>query len=463
MKKISLLTVLLLIAIVSFSDSKITRGPNVGEIYFIGPTHTGLGLYYSTDFGQTAICVDSTFTSSIMSICADKTEGVIYYVTMQTSLYYSDDYGQLGSWELRNSGIKIYINSGRNEGEIYSNISKKSIDYGQNFYYNTCNGYFGEGIDTEIDNMENNGYTCVYSIYNSDTIFLLHSDDDFENVQVIQEFNYHWSNDVDISRGLEPGELYFMNFSLGELYYSDDFCQEFDYTDSFNFSSDYNIELVGGQQSGELFLIYNFVNQMWINAHIYIYHSTNYGKTFEVYHPFYKGNEPVLANFSTISKEIHLTTPVEFSNFSIGNIFEYQWDFDNDGAIDSFDESPTYIYQDTGWYSVKLSVVGQDSTNSFVKQNYIHVIDTTTKITTNIMSSISFSPNPFENNLTISSTNSYEYYSISIYNLKGRKVFETYKQNTESITINTIALNPGVYILNISSQNNSSNYKIIKK
>ncbi|MCD4698215.1 MAG: hypothetical protein K8S16_18475 [Bacteroidales bacterium] len=270
MKRISLLTVLLLIAIVSYSDSKITRGPNVGEIYFIGPTHTGLGLYYSTDFGQTAICVDSTFTSSIMSICADKTEGVVYYVTMQTSFYHSDDYGQAGSWELRNSGIKIYINSGRNEGEIYSSISKKSTDYGQNFYYNSCNGWFGNGIDSEIDNMENHGYTCVYSMYIADTIFLLHSDDDFENVQVIQEFNYHWSNDVDISRGIEPGEIYFMNFSLGEMFYSDDFCQEFDYTDNFNLSNDYNVEIVGGQQEGELYLIYNFINQMWLNAHIYI-------------------------------------------------------------------------------------------------------------------------------------------------------------------------------------------------
>ncbi|MBI9039418.1 MAG: hypothetical protein JEY97_14895 [Bacteroidales bacterium] len=106
MKKNILLFVLLLFAIVSFSQ-QITRGPDVGEIYFIGPTHTGLGLYYSTDFSQTAICVDSTFTSSIMSICADKTEGVVYYVTMQEGLYKSDNYGNLNSWQLVNSNIYI--------------------------------------------------------------------------------------------------------------------------------------------------------------------------------------------------------------------------------------------------------------------------------------------------------------------------------------------------------------------
>jgi len=111
----------------------------------------------------------------------------------------------------------------------------------------------------------------------------------------------------------------------------------------------------------------------------------------------------VLANFSTDEKEVHLTTPVEFSNFSIGDIQEYNWDFDNNGTIDSYDESPAYFYQDTGWYSVKLTAVGIDSTNSFIKQDYIHVIDTTTNIMENSLEKISISPNPFDNILNISS------------------------------------------------------------
>ena len=138
---------------------------------------------------------------------------------------------------------------------------------------------------------------------------------------------------------------------------------------------------------------------LWQNAHIYIYHSIDYGKTFEVFHPFSKGNEPVLANFSTIDKEVHLTELVEFSNFSIGDIIEYQWDFENDGIIDSYEEFPTHIYQDTGYYSVKLSVVGQDSTNIFIKENYIHVLDTITNSPDFNYQEINTFPNPFNDKI----------------------------------------------------------------
>lgn len=274
MKNLSLLTVLLLMAIVSYSDSKISRGPNIGEIYFIGPTYTGLGLYYSTDFGQTAICVDSTFTNSIMSICADKTEGVVYYVTMGQGLYISYDYGNMNTWNLTSGGIKIFLNSGRNEGEIYSNISRKSIDYGQNFYYNTCNGYFGDVVDSEIDNLDNNGYSCVYSIYDPDTLFLLYSNDDCENFQIQKKFTNVLFNRTEMTRGFDSGEFYLnlkqFDLSVNWILKSIDFGQSFDTIDGLNINNFYQYDIVGGRQEGEIYLIYNFVNQLWLNAHIYI-------------------------------------------------------------------------------------------------------------------------------------------------------------------------------------------------
>jgi len=56
------------ISSILFADNAITRGPAIGEIYFIGPTVTGEGIYRSTDFGETAICMDSTVDA--WSICA---------------------------------------------------------------------------------------------------------------------------------------------------------------------------------------------------------------------------------------------------------------------------------------------------------------------------------------------------------------------------------------------------------
>ena len=107
MKKLIFISVLFL----SFNafTQKITRGPEIGEIYFLGPTHTVTGLYYSTDFGETAVCVDSTLTTNVMTITADKSNGIVYYVTSLEGLYRSDNYGNQNSWQLVSGNIYIYI------------------------------------------------------------------------------------------------------------------------------------------------------------------------------------------------------------------------------------------------------------------------------------------------------------------------------------------------------------------
>ncbi len=89
----------LFINTIAFGDWAITRGPDIGEIYFVGPTATYEGIYYSTNFGETAVCVDSI--SSVESICADLTPGCLYRIRMPDVFYYSNNYGQYGSWAFR--------------------------------------------------------------------------------------------------------------------------------------------------------------------------------------------------------------------------------------------------------------------------------------------------------------------------------------------------------------------------
>ncbi|MBI9038762.1 MAG: PKD domain-containing protein, partial [Bacteroidales bacterium] len=375
MKKLNLLILLLFLAIVSFSDSKITRGPVLGEIYFIGPTNTGYGLYYSTNFGQTAVCVDNTFTSSIMSITADKTPGVIYYATMGEGLYISYDFGNIGTWQLRSGGIEIQINSGRQDGFIYSGFSKHSENFGNNFINHSCNGFFGGKIDVELDNKENVGYIIVNKWGVNDTLYLLRSDDNFENLITQKKFLMGSSNFIKLSRGNQYGELFLLNRNSQKLYYSDNYGTTWIINNKFNPSIHFD-DIVGGRSNGEIYMSLKFINMMWQNAHTYILHSTDYGVTFEVFHPFAKGQEPVLANFSTTSTEGNQPLSVEFCNFSIGNIQLYEWDFDNDGIIDSNEESPSWTYTEPGTYSVSLKITAgsPDSTNTFVKENYITVL-----------------------------------------------------------------------------------------
>lgn len=465
MKNFTLLAALLLFAIFSFAQ-KITRGPDVGEIYFIGPTCTGTGLYYSTDFGETADCSDSI--NLMISITADRTKGGVYYLEMPENLYYSNDFGNMGSWQFKNNNIYPELRSGVSEGYIFNNIESHSENYGSSFMYHSANGFFGSLIASEIDNQIGTGYAVTKSSSIPDSVFLLITYDDFDNLSVVKVVHEDTNIFKYLTRGNREGELFTirnrpLTLNPFEIYYSDDFGNEFTKMNELNMHSYYSFGVEGGKEDGELYLLYSFVNMMWQNAHSYIFHSTDYGVTFNVYHPFSKGIEPVLANFSTTNKEVFLTTPLEFCNFSIGNIQEYQWDFDNDGLVDSYEETPSWVYQDTGWYSVKLSVVGTDSTNTFVKTNYVHVIDTITLVQKKLIKKVQILPNPFKDKLTITSLLPTESYSLIIYSLNGKEVMRINSHNTELININTTGLKPGIYILSVSNKNNLSNFKIIKK
>jgi len=67
---------------------------------------------------------------------------------------------------------------------------------------------------------------------------------------------------------------------------------------------------------------------------------------------------------------------VNFTNTSTGydQPLIYQWDFDNNGTVDSAATNPQYTYTNTGAYTVKLTVTDSDgSTNTLIRSNYISV------------------------------------------------------------------------------------------
>jgi len=203
MKYLTIL-ILLIISTVSFSQ-KITRGPDIGEIYFLGPTYSGEGLYYSTDFGQTATFVDGSM--NYISIAADKTKGGIYCTTLPVALYYSGELGYSNTWEYKSSNLSSeFIFSGNNEGHIFSSCYKHSEDFGSNFIVHSLNGWFGSGKYAAIDNIDENiGYSIVYKFSQADSLYLLRTIDTFENVGLIKQWNYHWSDNIKLSSGSFSG------------------------------------------------------------------------------------------------------------------------------------------------------------------------------------------------------------------------------------------------------------------
>jgi PKD repeat protein len=67
---------------------------------------------------------------------------------------------------------------------------------------------------------------------------------------------------------------------------------------------------------------------------------------------------------------------VNFTNNSTGydQPLSYEWDFENDGTVDSTAQNPSHIYNAQGTNTVKLTVTDSDSsTNTLIRTNYITV------------------------------------------------------------------------------------------
>ncbi|MCK4695538.1 MAG: PKD domain-containing protein, partial [Candidatus Cloacimonetes bacterium] len=321
------------------------------------------------------------------------------------------------------------IHSGRNEGEIFDSLVKHSINYGANFISHSMNGFFGSRITTEIDNQNELGYVLVNQYGIPDTLWLLITYDNFENLDIQNVYNIDDFPLADLSRGTEYGELYNFADTPKTINYSNDYGLTWEYINDFNYGLDYT-DLVGGRQEGEVYVLVTYTAYMHTIDHIYIFHSTDYGRTFTVYHPFAKGEEPLVANFSSSLTEGEAPFTIQFSNYSVGDILSYEWDFDNDGTVDSYEIEPEYTYQDTGYYSVKLIIHDQDDTDEFLREDYIHVTDSSFSDDEQIENTdkiiLNNSPNPFNPSTIINYVLpvNIDEANIEIYNVKGQKIKE---------------------------------------
>ncbi len=427
-KKLILLLLLgFLATTLALADYHITRGPDIGEIYFIGPTATTEeGLYHSIDFGETATCMDSLLHTNwdLMSISADLTPGVIYGYSMPENLYISYNYGQYASWIFRAPNCSYNLESGRNEGEIFCSPYRSSEDYGFNFVQHYCLGVGEYIIDFELDSEELVGYAITYDTTN-DSINLYKTYDNFDNCFIKHKFGLN-DYSFEISGGTIDGELFIFAKSLKEIYYTEDGGNMFRYINTFHNNGLDFTDLIGGRQEGEVYLLATYISGLSIDKHIYIFHSTDNGQTFEVFHPFSYGEEPLVANFSTTQTDSIVPVTVQFCNYSIGDIQTYEWDFNNDGIIDSNEPEPEYTYQDTGYYSVKLTVYDTDESDEFLRENYIHVKDPNAidEGEEHLGIILNNTPNPFRSSIVIHYTlpHTIREAQIEIYNIKGQKI-----------------------------------------
>jgi len=94
------------------------------------------------------------------------------------------------------------------------------------------------------------------------------------------------------------------------------------------------------------------------------------------------GNETpeLMANFTANAHSGNIPLTVSFTDISSGGeeIVSWDWDFDNDGSIDSNLQNPSFIYQEIGNYDVTLTVEdNQGNSDTETKYNFIEVTSAT--------------------------------------------------------------------------------------
>lgn len=88
-----------------------------------------------------------------------------------------------------------------------------------------------------------------------------------------------------------------------------------------------------------------------------------------------KLGNPLYPLFTAEPTTGHAPLTVSFSDHSAGNIVSWEWDFDDDGTVDSFDQHPMWVYDEPGEWSVSLTIADESDTETMIKESYIGVFD----------------------------------------------------------------------------------------
>ena len=131
-----------------------------------------------------------------------------------------------------------------------------------------------------------------------------------------------------------------------------------------------------------------------------------------------------------------------FSDISRGQAISWDWDFNNDGIIDSHNRDASYIYNQPGMYSVKLSVTFSSGSKSLIKDNYIYVQTADVNSISKTDNIVKIFPNPAINTLSLEfALKKKDDIIINIFDIKGVNIkkysFQGKNAGNQSIQINT--------------------------
>ena len=71
----------------------------------------------------------------------------------------------------------------------------------------------------------------------------------------------------------------------------------------------------------------------------------------------------------------HAPLQTQFTDASLGESTVWTWDLDGDGATDSNEQNPDWIYQEPGTYAVRLIIADGECSDTLYQDQYIHAFD----------------------------------------------------------------------------------------
>nr|NQU94330.1 PKD domain-containing protein [Bacteroidota bacterium] len=83
--------------------------------------------------------------------------------------------------------------------------------------------------------------------------------------------------------------------------------------------------------------------------------------------------EPLIANFGVDTSYLVVGQTAHFENLSTGNPVTWNWNFGDGGTASAI--NPSHTYSATGDFTVTLTIYKGDSSNTMIKENFIHVRD----------------------------------------------------------------------------------------
>jgi predicted outer membrane repeat protein len=85
--------------------------------------------------------------------------------------------------------------------------------------------------------------------------------------------------------------------------------------------------------------------------------------------------DPILTEFDATPTQGFFPLEIQFTDLSIGLPESWQWDFNNDGIIDTYVQNPIFVYNLPGIYSVALTVSDGTYIDTEIKEEFIVVLE----------------------------------------------------------------------------------------